>query len=165
MDFINISLKSINDAFYQQYLRLPSVEPVLRNIKTFASLTHIEIVTPIVGDVSGAELLSICDFLADISADIPWHLFKLFPAHQRKEDDTWNFEDIIYVVEQARKKLPYVYFANFPGSKWVHTLCLACGHKLIGRISIGACGSKLNHLDIKDSKCPACGKKTPILMR
>jgi len=164
MDMINVSLKSIDDSFYKENLGLPSVAPVLRNIKLFKQYTHVEIITPVTGDTGITELHDMLDFIKDVDTEIPWNLFRLLKTHQRTNERSKDFCETISFTEEARKKLPYTYFSNFPGSKWVDTKCPECNHRVIHRISIGACGAQYIGEDLtKDDCCPKCGYKISIL--
>jgi pyruvate-formate lyase-activating enzyme len=163
MDYICVSLKSIRDEFYKNRLRLPSVAPVLRNIRAFCKRTHVEIVTPIDNDVSYEELREIADFIYGLNPETPWHLFQMFKAHKTDGDKSRSFEDTFAFMRETRTRLPYVYFASFPGSPWVDTICPKCGRRVVRRISIGACGSKYLSADLTpDDRCPECGQSIPI---
>ena len=164
MDMINVSLKSMSDAFYRESLKLTSVEPVLRNIRIFHSRSHLEIVTPIAQEITMEELHSMADFIAGIDSSIPWHLFRLYKNYQRINEKGRDFEETIAFTEAIRKRLPYTYFGNFPGSQWEDTICPACGHRVIRRISIGACGARYLKDDLtEDDACSKCGNLIPIL--
>jgi pyruvate-formate lyase-activating enzyme len=164
MDMINVSLKSMSDEFYRQSLRLPSVAPVLRNIGIFRKNAHVEIITPIAREISLSELDDMAAFIEGVDPCIPWHLFRLFRTHQRQQERGRDFEETITYTETVRKRLPYTYFGNFPGSKWEDTLCGACAHPVIRRVSIGACGAKyLEDALTPADACPMCAQPIPIL--
>lgn len=163
MDFINISLKSISDEFYQKNLGLPSVKPVLRNIKALSQLAHIEVLTPVVHEITHDDVLKMAHFIAGIDKNIPWHLFRLQPTYKRLDETPLDIGAMIKTVEFAKKTLPYIYFGNFAGSKWVNTLCPGCGHLLIKRVCIGSCGSKFASIDMHGNQCPKCGKQIPVI--
>lgn len=163
MDFINISLKSISDEFYQKKLGLSSVKPVLRNIKALSKLAHIEVVTPIVHEITYDEVLKIANFIAEVDKNIPWHIFRLQPSHKRIGENSLDIGAMIKIVEQAKEILPFIYFGNFAGSKWVNTLCPGCGHLLIKRVCIGSCGSKFASIHMDGNQCSKCGTYIPII--
>ena len=164
MDYICVSLKSMRDEFYKKRLRLPSVKPVLRNIRAFCKEAHVEIVTPIDDDVSYEELREIADFIYGLNPETPWHLFQMFKARKTDDDHSRSFEDTFAFMRETRNRLPYVYFASFPGSRWVDTLCPKCGRRVVRRVSIGACGSKYLSDDLtSDGQCPDCGQTIPII--
>jgi predicted RNA-binding Zn-ribbon protein involved in translation (DUF1610 family) len=123
----------------------------------------VEIVTPIDEDVSYEELREIADFIYDLNPDMPWHLFQMFKAHKTDNDQSRSFETTFEFMKETRKRLPYVYFASFPGSPWVDTLCPQCGRRVVRRVSIGACGTKYLSADLTaDDRCPGCGQAIPV---
>jgi pyruvate-formate lyase-activating enzyme len=163
MDYICVSLKSMRDEFYRKRLRLPSVAPVLRNIRAFCKAAHVEIVTPIDVDISYEELRETADFIYGVNPYMPWHLFQMYKAHKTAGDNVRGFEDTVEFVEETRRRLPYTYFANFPGSRWVDTICPRCGRRVVRRVSIGACGSKYISDELAaDDRCSECGQAIPI---
>jgi pyruvate-formate lyase-activating enzyme len=166
MDMINVSLKSMKDSFYKENLGLPSVTPILRNIKFFKEHTHVEIITPITQEIGIDELNDMMDFIEELDPEIPWNLFRLFRTHQRVNEKGKDFNETIEFIKEARRRLPYTYFSNFPGSKWVDTCCPECDHRVIRRISIGACGAKYLSDELTDKDCcPVCGYKISILRK
>ena len=163
-DMINVSLKSMSDDFYSRYLRLPSVQPVLRNIAIFKQHAHVEIITPIVQEISYVELNEMTDFLYAIDKNIPWHIFRLYRTHERQDEKGRDFGETISFIEKTKNRLPYTYFGNFPGSRWEDTYCSACQNRVIRRISIGACGAQyLEDSLTDDDRCPICNNPIPIV--
>ena len=166
MDMINVSLKSMKDRFYKECLGLPSIAPVMRNIKLFSEQTHLEIITPITQEIGLDELNDMRDFIYELDPETPWHLFRLFRTHQRANEKGKDYNETIRFTEEARTRLPYTYFSNFPGSKWVDTYCPGCSHRVIRRISIGACGARYISNDLTENDCcPVCGYKISILRK
>ena len=166
MDMINVSLKSMSDGFYRGSLHLPSVEPVLRNIGIFRHDSHVEIITPITQETGLDELNKMLDFISGVDPNIPWHLFRLYKTHHRANEEGRDFDEIINFTENARTRMPYTYFSNFPGSKWVDTHCPACAHLVVRRISIGACGAQYLEDDLTpQDSCPQCGCLIPIVRK
>ena len=164
MDMINVSLKSMRDSFYREKLGLPSVAPVLRNIEFFSRHTHVEIITPVTREIEVTELNEMTDFIEEIDPEIPWNIFRLLKAHQRVTEKGKDYNETINFTGEARKRLPYTYFSNFPGSKWVDTICPECSRRVIRRISIGACGAHYLSDDLTDNdRCPVCDHNIPIL--
>ena len=164
-DFINVSLKSLSDAFYQENLGLKSVKPVLRNIKIFNENAHLEIVTPLVHEILDGEIYEIADFLHDVNPEIVWHLFRLMPTHERSHERDISHNDMLKIYERVKEKLPYTYLGNFAGSRWVDTICPACGNLLIKRIATGAwLGHTVNNNLTEDGCGPQCGRKIPMIL-
>jgi len=161
MDFINVSLKSLSDEFYQKDLGLSSVQPVLRNIRIFNEKTHLEIVTPLVHEIVDKEIYDIMDFLYSVNPETVWHLFRLMPNYLRTTERDMSHEEMVAIYEKAREKLPFTYLGNFAGSRWIDTYCPDCGALLVKRISTGAWlgGTLMNNL--QGDKCPHCGRKIP----
>ena len=164
MDLINVSIKSLSADFYQKNLHLPDVAPVLRNARIFSEKSHLEIITPLAQEIEMAELYQIADYVESLGTHTPWHLFRLLQTHERKNAVGRDFAEEIRFTEKIRERLPYTYYGNFPGSRWADTLCSKCGHRVVRRISIGACGAQYlsQDLDSKDT-CPKCGEKIPIV--
>lgn len=155
--FINIGLKGLAPDFCREYLGIPEVKPILRNIERLAALTHVEVITPVVQSVNDHELDEIAAFLASVDREIPWHVFRLLPEYKMKEAEYPNIEAINAALEKSRHLLPYIYFHNFVGSDWVNTLCPRCGSAVIERFSLGCGGDKLDRYNCKDKACPDCG--------
>lgn len=164
MDFINLSLKAIDDEMYRDMLHLPYVEPILRNIRIFAEKTHLEIVTPLVPELGQDKLLEIASFIASVDKNIPWHLFRLQPANNMMQTAKFNAAQTVKVIEEAKKILSYVYLGNLAGSRWVNTVCPKCGKTLIKRVCLGSCGSKFMSKEIEGNTCPDCGEEIPMII-
>lgn len=161
MDFINVSLKSLSDDFYKNELGLFSVNPVLRNIRIFSKMTHLEIVTPLVKEIIDKEIYQIRDFLYDVDPEIVWHLFRLMPNYEKANERDMSYEQMLKVYKAAKEKLPFTYLGNFAGSRWIDTYCPDCGSLLIKRLATGAWMSGSNQINLKDGCCPKCGRKIP----
>jgi len=155
--FFNISLKGISDSFNKEYIGINSSEPVLRNIRRLASDRHVEVTTPVIQGANDNEIDTIAGFIADIDPSIPWHVFRLLPEDEMKDEEYPSINLIDSELTSAREKLHYLYFHNFVGSDWVNTICPSCGTVVIERFSLGCGGDKLNKIHYKDNRCPSCG--------
>lgn len=155
--FINISLKGLATDFCREYLGIRDINPVLRNIKRLAATNHVEVTTPIIQSVNDHEIDQIVSFLADISREIPWHVFRLLPEYKMKEAVYPSVEAINTALEKSRQVLHYIYFHNFIGSEWVNTMCPQCGETVIERFSLGCGGDKLDNCHCLGNTCPRCG--------
>ena len=162
-DFLNIGLKGMGSGFYQEYIGVNQVEPILRNIRRLAAIRHVEVTTPVIQGVNDEELPAIAEFLARIDPEIPWHVFRLLPEHEMKAAEYPSIEAINESLESARRLLANVYFHNFVGSDWVNTRCSQCGHEVIERISLGCGGDKLDRFGCPDNRCPHCGHPVKML--
>ena len=161
--FVHVGLKGFSNEFYKEYVGVKSIDPILRNIETFAQTCHMEIASPVIEDVNDHELYDIARFIHDINPDIPWHVFRLLPEHNMKESVYPNIERMNSALESSRKFLSYIYFHNFVGSNWVNTLCPNCKTAVIKRFSLGCSGDRLDEFLAPDNTCPACGTKIAIL--
>lgn len=160
--FVHVGLKGFSDEFYQKYVGIDCIDPILRNINTFADRCHVEIASPVIEDVNDHELHEIAHFIHDINPSIPWHVFRLLPEHNMKGSLYPNIERMSLALESSRKVLPYIYFHNFVGSDWVNTLCPHCKSAVIKRFSLGCSGDRLDEFLAPNNTCPVCG--TPIAM-
>jgi hypothetical protein len=121
------------------------------------------VTTPVVQGSNDHELDEIAEFIADIDHEIPWHVLRLLPEDEMKDAVYPNIERIDKALHNARKRLPYIYFHNFVGSKWVDTLCPECSGAVIERFSLGCGGDRLQRFSCIDGKCPSCGHHIKIL--
>lgn len=99
-------------------------------------------------------------------------LFHFWPASSALTVGTWscNFAKDAYVpatsakaLEKAREigreeGLNYVYVGNLPGHPFENTYCPNCEELLIKRY-----GFSVSRYNIRDRKCPECGKGIPII--
>ena len=151
----------MSDEFYINELGLKSVEPVLRNIKIFNELTHLEIVTPLVHELISGEVYEIADFLYGINPEIVWHLFRLMPNHDRADERGNSHESMVEIYNRVKSKMPYTYLGNFAGSQWIDTTCPKCGELLLKRISTGAWLGGTMQNNLVNGCCPKCKNKIP----
>ncbi len=157
--FFNAGLKGLSAVFNREYIGIPSVEPVLRNIRRLAALGHLEVTTPIVESVNDGEIEEIARFIADVDPEIPWHVFRLLPEDEMQGACYPNIDAIARTLEKVRGYLPYVYFHNFVGSDWVNTLCPGCGAVVIERFSLGCGGDRLCSFNGQGNRCRSCGRE------
>jgi pyruvate-formate lyase-activating enzyme len=155
--FINVSLKGLSPAFCEKYLGIGDSAPVVRNIRELSKTSHVEVTTPVIESENDHELDEMAAILADIDPHIPWHVFRLLPVHRMSEDEYPGIERINAKLVNHRKTLPYIYFHNFIGSRWVDTSCPGCGQTVITRHSLGCGGDKLDVFALREDRCPECG--------
>lgn len=161
--FVHVGLKGFSNDFYQRYVGIDDMAPILRNIETFAAHCHLEIASPVIEDVNDHELHEIARFIHGINPRIPWHVFRLLPEHNMKASLYPNIERMSQALESARTLLPYIYFHNFVGSDWVNTLCPQCKTVVIKRFSLGCSGDQLDEFLSPGNTCPACGTTIALL--
>lgn len=164
MDIFNISLKSMSDRFLQENTGLRSAAVVMRNIAYLARRAHVEVTTPIVQGQNEDEIPAIVDFLAAIDPQMAWHVFRLLPKHQMSTATPPDVDKTAQLVEETRKKLPFIYFGNFIGSTWVDTVCPDCGEVLIERLCVSSCGARFTGSNLAGPDCPSCSRRIPLLI-
>lgn len=160
--FINVSLKSMSDSFYQNYAGAPAAGPVLENIRYFAENNHLEITTPVVHNINDHEIEKMTDFIQSINPLIPWHVFRLLPEYKMKDSDHPSISKLNDTLNAAREKLSFIYFSNFIGTQWVSTLCQKCRKVVIERINFSGCGGKIVNYLLQNRSCPYCGSRVPM---
>jgi len=162
-DFFNIGLKGITSAFYKEYIGVPRIDPVLRNVRRLAAIRHVEVTTPVIQGVNDDHLQETAEFLAGIDPEIPWHVFRLLPEHEMKTAEYPSIDAVNDMLDSARTLLKHVYFHNFVGSNWVNTRCPQCGENVIERISLGCGGDRLDRFNCTDNRCRKCGREIRVL--
>lgn len=161
--FFNISLKGLADGFNTDHIGIPSVAPILRTIRRLAGTHHVEVTTPVIQGANDHELDEIARFIADVDAEIPWHVLRLLPEDEMKDAVYPDIERINTKLHSARKQLSYIYFHNFVGSEWVNTLCPGCTTPVIERFSLGCGGDQLQRINGTGDNCPSCGHTIRML--
>lgn len=163
--FFNISLKGLSDSFNKTFIGISSSKPVLRNIGRLARDSFVEITTPVIQGENDNELDDMAEFIAGINPAIPWHVFRLLPEDEMKDEEYPDINFIDNALTEARKKLPYIYFHNFVGSDRVNTICPSCGDVVIERFSLGCGGDKLKTDHTAGGCCKSCGSEIHLLNR
>ncbi len=164
IDFINVSLKSIRDSFYQEACHVPSIAPVLRNLKVLHDKrVHVEITTPITPEMDEAEAEEIAKTLGEIDRDIPWHIFWLLPEYKMDNDKHVPVEKLVQMRGIAKKHLNHVYIGNLVGSDWLDTYCSKCNEMVIKRINTLGGGGKVMAYRLQEGKCPSCANEVSIV--
>ncbi len=124
---------------------------------------HLELTTLVVPGVNDddSSLKSIARrTVAELGAEVPWHVSGYFPAYRFHEPPT-----PLATLERARAigrgvGLPFVYLGNVPGHPSGNTWCPECGKLLIQRWGLAV---TRNHL--RNGCCPWCGSVLPGVWR
>ena len=161
---INIDLKAFTDQFYREICN-GRLEPVLRNIEYMVRQTDIwvEVTTLVVPGMndSSAELREIAQFLASLSADLPWHISAFHPDYQVQDRPATPRE----VLERAYfigvdAGLRYVYVGNLMDAARANTYCPQCGETLIHRMWY-----QVRTAWKEPGVCASCGTSIPGVWR
>lgn len=121
----------------------------------------IEVVTLVVPGMNDSteELTQIAEFIADVSADIPWHVTAFRPEYKVTGPPRTPAETLLRAYEIGRDAgLHFVYAGNLPGrvGSCENTYCPACGALLIDRD-----GFYVGRNRLADGACPDCGRAIP----
>jgi len=158
LDAMNVDVKG-NAAAVREFCQA-DVEIVWRNCLTARRAgVWLELTTLVIPGVNDdpAVLREIARrIVADLGADVPWHLSAYFPAYRFDAPPT-----PVATLELAREiglqeGLQYVYIGNVAGHPAQDTYCPECGARLIERWGLGVVGI---HLD--NGKCPRCRHAIP----
>jgi pyruvate formate lyase activating enzyme len=164
-DCYKIDLKSMGDKNYRQ------LGGVVDNILETVKMVHQrgfweEIVTLVIPGFndSEAELKRAADFIASVSADIPWHVTAFHQDYHMNENANTTAEQLIRACEIGRAAgLRYVYAGNLPGrvGRWENTYCHSCDELLVERH-----GYVIRQMSLGcNGKCPACATTIPGVWR
>jgi len=160
LDAMNVDIKG-DAAAVQKYCGT-DVEVVWRNCRQARQAgVHVEVTTLVIPTVNddAATLRGLAQRLvADLGADVPWHLSAYYPAYKFSVPPTplATLERAYAIGREAG--LHYVYIGNVPGHPYANTYCPACGTLLIERhgLTVRAC-------QVQDGRCYNCGQAIPLV--
>ncbi len=160
LDAANIDLKAFDDDTYRHYCGA-RLEPVLRNIRHLIEQAGVwvEVTTLVIPGIndSDEELHSIAEFLADICADVPWHVSAFRPTYQLQDRPPTPAATLRRAWEIGRAAgLNYVYTGNIWHDRRLEgcgdTQCPICQTTLIQRN-----GYRVRTLWAEPGVCHNCG--------
>ncbi len=161
LDLYKVDLKSFRPAAYRELGG--RLEPILDSIRRIHAMGFwLEVVTLVVPGFndSDEELAGIADFLAGISADIPWHVTAFHQDYKLTGPPDTAPETLARAHDIGRRAgLRYVYTGNRPGELdgLEDTRCHACGRTLIRRYGYRILEDRLSG----SGCCPGCGASIP----
>ena len=163
IDIFSLSLKSLNEAFYQKHTKA-RLKPVLERIKQVAaSGKHLELSQLVIPELNDSD--------QDIIETINWvkkHTGKYTPLHFVAFHPAYQYTHVertdIATLKRARdlalaKGMQYVYLGNAYEAGLNDTLCQSCGATLVSRYGLH---SSIIDLD-ETGCCSQCGTKSPII--
>jgi pyruvate formate lyase activating enzyme len=155
----NVDLKAFRAETYRRVMggRLQPVLDCLRAMRKQGIWLEVTtLVVPGMND-SDEELTDIARFIAtDLGPDVPWHVSRFHPDHDWTDGGPTPVETIRRAVRIGREAgLRHVFAGNVPGEESEHTLCHACGHRLVARS-----GFRILANEVREGACPRCG--TPV---
>ncbi len=161
LDLYKVDLKSFNDRSYRTLGG--RLQPVLESIQSLYQMgIWVEIVTLLVPGFNDSpeELTRLTEFIAGISADIPWHVTAFHKDYKMTDPKDTSPEDLFKAVEIGKRSgLRYVYAGNLPGraGNCENTLCPDCGTLLVERHGYRVLRYRLT----SDCCCPSCRQSIP----
>lgn len=115
IDAINIDLKAFNNSFYKEICN-GDLEPVKKTIITALKHCHVELtflVIPGIND-SHEDFHKMCQWIGNVSKDIPIHIIRFFPYHKLKDISSTSLESL-----QQLEKIALIYLKNvFISNVW-----------------------------------------------
>jgi pyruvate formate lyase activating enzyme len=161
IDLYKVDLKSFDDRHYRQLGG--RLEPILQTIRRLHALEiWMEIVTLLIPGFNDSEdeLKRLAEFLAGVSADIPWHVTAFHKDYKMTDPENTTPETLLRAAEIGKKAgLRYVYTGNLPGlvGDSENTYCSNCREPLIERYGYLITGYHLT----AEGACPRCQTRIP----
>lgn len=157
IDAMNIDVKAFHEDFYKDMVS-GRLSPVKQTVKEAQAQCHIEITTLIIPGMndSDEEIQALSKWISSLRKDIPLHLTRYFPNYKLGAPPT-PVERIQKARDIAMKYLDYVYTGNMVDKTGNNTYCPVCGKLIVKRTGYGI------QMEVKDKKCPECGKFIALL--
>lgn len=161
VDLYKVDLKSFDDRRYRELgARIGPILDSIRRIHAMGFwLEAVTLVVPGFNDSDG-ELRSMAEFLAGISADIPWHVTAFHPDYRMTEPPATPAETLLRAWRIGREAgLRFVYAGNLPGALdgLEDTRCPGCRAALVRRRGFRVLENRLT----AGGACPDCGTLIP----
>ena len=157
LDAANIDLKSFNE---NTYLRLTGgkLQPVLDSLIVYKELgIWLEITYLVVPAWTDNldEIRKMCRWLNDKGfGRVPIHFSRFYPTYKLEQLPPTPVEILNKAVQIAKEEgLTYCYTGNVPGNELSDTFCPDCRKMLISRQ-----GYRITSFNLKNGKCPGCGR-------
>jgi len=159
LDAYKIDLKCMSDKNYRKLGgTLQHTLDGIRRVKEAGIwLEVVTLVIPGFND-SNEELWDAARFLAEVSADIPWHVTAFHQDYQMTAPQNTDGQTLIRAAEIGREAgLRYVYAGNLPGhvEEYEDTRCPRCGSPVVRRRGYRILQNKIT----AQGTCSSCGEK------
>ncbi|MFA6583072.1 MAG: AmmeMemoRadiSam system radical SAM enzyme [Elusimicrobiaceae bacterium] len=155
LDACNVDLKSFNDETYRRIMG-GRLRPVLDTIETlWRGGKWVEVTTLVVPGLndSDSELAQIAEFVAGVSADMPWHVTAFHPMFKMTGVPGTGAETLARAVRAGRNAgLKYVYSGNMAGGPDENTVCPSCKKVIIERQGFSVISKEMD-----GAQCRFCG--------
>ncbi|MDD1729016.1 MAG: radical SAM protein [Methanospirillum sp.] len=158
LDTVAVGIKGSSDKEYQM-CGAQSPEPVFRTIATLIE-NNIHVEVTVVHEQGNEEsLLRICNRIADISEHIPILVMRFIAFGDAELSMEPGILDSEQICDQIRRRSPYAYLFNSPGSSYLDTRCPRCGSVVVHREFYGPMGARVIHQ--QDNWVCTCGYHVP----
>ncbi len=161
VDLYKVDLKSFDDRHYRQLGG--RIQPILDTIRRLHAMDiWLEIVTLLIPGFNDSddELARLTEFLAAVSADIPWHVTAFHKDYRMTDPSDTTPEMLMRAADIGRRAgLRFIYAGNLPGQVGAleDTMCPACGVTLVERFGYHIRNYRLT----PQGECPRCGTRVP----
>lgn len=161
IDAMNVDIKSMSDAFYQNLCGIRSGEMARHTVEVAWGRCHVEITNLVVtgANDSDEDFRALTDWAASISPDLPLHISRYRPMYKHTAPPT-SIERMQRALTIAREKLNFVYVGNVMLEGGSDTICPDCGKVAVRREGYRT----VSHLTDAGS-CAACGRALNVVVR
>ncbi len=158
VDATNIDLKGITDDFYRRVCSgtLKPVQNALILAKASGILVEVtNLIIPTLND-KPEEIRQLARWLkANLGGETPLHFSRFFPKYKMRHLPPTSLKTLDMAREIAMSEgLQYVYIGNIQSKVGQNTYCPGCSRLLIERT-----GYTILQNQLKDGRCPDCGKE------
>jgi len=161
IDLFKVDLKTFDD---RRYRRLGGrLKPVKETIQSLYRMgVWLEIVTLLVPGFNDSrqELVSLTEFIAGVSPEIPWHVTAFHQDYRMTGPDNTGTGDLLRATEVAKEAgLQFIYAGNLPGRlrELENTYCPECRTLLVERRGFQV----LHYALTAGGRCPGCSHLVP----
>jgi pyruvate formate lyase activating enzyme len=163
IDIFSLSLKSLDEKFYQKETKA-TLKPVLERIKQVAiSDRHLEISQLVIPELNDGDkdINQTIDWLIDnVGNHVPLHFVAFHPAYKYTHVERTQTATLKHARSIAKAKgIQHVYLGNTYEENSNDTYCHNCNAKLVTRYGLH---SQVSDLD-ENSCCSQCGAQSPII--
>jgi pyruvate formate lyase activating enzyme len=161
LDLFKVDLKSFDDRHYRQLGG--RLQPILDTIRALhAAGFWVEIVTLLVPGFNDSEeeLKRLTEFVASVSADIPWHISAFHKNYKMTDPQDTRPEHLLRAAKIGKAAgLRFIYAGNLPGQvgELENTYCPLCRELLIERFGYHILDYRLT----PKGTCPKCDTAIP----
>lgn len=165
LDATNIDLKSFNNEFYLENCG-GKLTPVLDNLKRLKEKgIWTEVTTLLIPTLNDDKktIEEISHFIKkELGEETPWHISRFSGSI------SWKLQSLPSTKDESLRKayqigkktgLKHIYTGNNPLPGTQNTYCPECGEKVIERKEY------LVKKNMKEGKCPSCGKKINLILK